>query len=407
MYFPTKIPSLTGDFITRLPQMEAADIAYNVLSVFAGDDLQAEELQDICREVFSFPLPVKQLADKLHVLELFHGPSLSFKDVGTRFLAGLLKLYVHKYNRRFTVLVATSGDTGSAVAAALHNMPGIQVVLLYPKGKVSQIQEKTLSTFDGNVHALEIEGTFDDCQRLVKSAFNDEELREKLALTSANSINIARFLPQSIYYFKAWADLQPAPHKRLCMAVPSGNYGNLTGGLIAARMGLPVHFFVAGSNSNKVVPDYLESGTYTPRTSVRTLSNAMDVGAPSNFIRIREMFGDDHAQIKKYIKGFTATDDQTLQTMQEAYNDTGYILDPHGAIGYAACRHHMQGADQGIFLETAHPAKFSDTVEQAIGQEVPIPERLRHMIEGPKRAISFPADFAEFKNWLLQAGNIR
>ena len=407
MYFPVDIPVLNTEFFRNISQMDIPELAYEVLKHFSGDDLSENELRRVCREVFQFPLPVTEIEDNVHVLELFHGPSLSFKDVGTRFLAGLLRLYVEKYNSRFTVLVATSGDTGSAVAKSLYDVPGVDVVLLYPKGKVSTIQEKTLSTFDKNVYSLEIDGSFDDCQRLVKSAFNDPELREKLTLTSANSINIARFLPQSIYYFKAWGDLNPDDTEKVCISVPSGNYGNLTGGMIARRMGLPVSQYIAASNVNRVVPDYLDTGNFTPRDSVQTLSNAMDVGNPSNFIRIRELFGYSHEEMTKVLKSFVADDDKTRQTIRDVYQRTGYILDPHGAIGYGGCKTYLPDFDKGIFLATAHPAKFKDTVEESIQKDVPIPENLSAMIHGEKRAISFSSDYEAFKDWLkteLSAG---
>ncbi|MBS3806722.1 MAG: threonine synthase [Bacteroidales bacterium] len=400
LYFPISLTAKDGAFFDEIDNYSFTDLATEVLYDFVKEDFTRGELQDICGRAFNFSLPLAQVDRYIYVLELFHGPSLAFKDVGARFLAEVLKKIAEKAAQEITVLVATSGDTGSAVAKSFYNVQGIRVVLLYPSGKVSPLQEKTLTTLGGNITAVEVQGTFDDCQKLVKRAFADQESFGGKVLTSANSINVGRLLPQMVYYFWAWRQLENEQRDNMIFSVPSGNYGNLTAGVMAWKMGLPVKRFVAASNINRVVPDYLQTGQYNPRTAVRTHSNAMDVGDPSNFVRIREMFGDDHKRISQLIQGFVVNDEQTAEAIRDLHNKTGYILDPHGAIGYMGCRHHLQEGETGVFLETAHPAKFPDVVEEAIGESIDIPIYLKEIQNKEKQALQMPADYKEFRQWL-------
>ncbi|MEF8844640.1 MAG: threonine synthase [Bacteroidales bacterium] len=402
LFFPQEIIKKNNDFFTEMDDYPFASLAAEVLYDFVKSDFTRRDLEEICIRAFNFPIPLVQVKEQIHSLELFHGPSLAFKDVGARFLSEVLKKIAEKENEEITVLVATSGDTGSAVAKSFYNVEGIRVVLLYPSGKVSHIQEKTLTTLGGNILPLEIQGTFDDCQRLVKKAFADQDAFAGKTLTSANSINVGRLLPQAVYYFWAWHQLSEAEREHVVISVPSGNYGNLCAGVMAWKMGLPVKRFIAASNVNRVVPDYLESGEYKPRPAVRTLSNAMDVGDPSNFIRIREMFGDDHRKMKTLIRPFVADNDQTREGIKDLYAAGNYIADPHGAIGYLGCRHLIHREETGIFLETAHPAKFKDIVEESIQAEIELPDYLREIQDKPKQAVQMPADYGKFKDWLKQ-----
>lgn len=401
LYFPTSLTAKDGAFFGEINGYGFTELATDVLYDFVKEDFTRGELQDICGRAFNFSLPLKQVDPYIYALELFHGPSLAFKDVGARFLAEVLKKIAEKETREITVLVATSGDTGSAVARSFYDVEGIRVVLLYPSGKVSQLQEKTLTTLGGNVTAVEVEGTFDDCQKLVKRGFADQEAFGDKVLTSANSINVGRLMPQMVYYFWAWRQLENEQRDNMIFSVPSGNYGNLTAGVMAWKMGLPVKQFIAASNVNRVVPDYLQTGQYKPRPAVRTHSNAMDVGDPSNFVRIREMFGDDHKRISQLIQGFVADDEQTTEAIRNLHKKTGYTLDPHGAIGYLGCHDHLQEGETGVFLETAHPAKFPDVVEEAIGEAIDLPPYLREIQNKEKQALQMPADYREFKKWLL------
>ena len=402
LYFPQEIRKKNKEFFNKMDGYSFAELAAEVLYDFVEDDFTRQDLTDICTRAFNFPIPLIQVKEHIHSLELFHGPSLAFKDIGARFLAEVLKKIAEKQNEEITVLVATSGDTGSAVAKSFYKVEGIRVVLLYPSGKVSKIQEKTLTTLGGNILPLEVMGTFDDCQTLVKKAFADTEAFGNKTLTSANSINVGRLLPQSVYYFWAWHQLSKAERENVVISVPSGNYGNLCAGIMAWKMGLPVKQFIAASNVNRVVPDYLKSGKYKPRPAVRTLSNAMDVGDPSNFIRIREMFDDDHENLKTLLRSIVADDDQTRESIRELYAAGNYIADPHGAIGYLGCRNLINGGDTGIFLETAHPAKFKDIVEESIQTEVELPAYLRDIQDKPKQSVQMPADYREFKQWLIE-----
>jgi len=402
LYFPEEIKEKARDFFNDIDACTFPQMATEILYDFAEADFTYQELLDICTRAFNFPIPLVKVNERIYSLELFHGPSLAFKDVGARFLAEVLKKIAEKEGEEITVLVATSGDTGSAVARSFFNVEGIRVVLLYPSEKVSKIQEKTLTTMGGNILSLEVMGTFDDCQNLVKKAFADKEAFAGKKLTSANSINVGRLLPQAVYYFWAWHQLSEAERKNVVISVPSGNYGNLSAGGIAWKMGLPVKRFIAASNINKVVPDYLESGNYQPRDAVRTLSNAMDVGDPSNFVRIREMFHDDHQQIKALIRPFVANDDQTREGINKLYTESNYTADPHGAIGYLGCKNRMDGNETGVFLETAHPAKFKDIVEESIHTEIELPEYLREIQNKPKQSTQMPADYNKFKEWLME-----
>jgi threonine synthase len=400
LYFPETLSQKDNIFFKHADQYALPDLATEVLYDYVSGDFTHEELNDICKTAFDFPIPLVNVDQQIYSLELFHGPSLAFKDVGARFLAEVLKKIGEKQQEEITVLVATSGDTGSAVAKSFHRVEGIRVVLLYPSGKVSKIQEQTLTTLGDNILPLEVDGTFDDCQKLVKKAFVDREAFEGKMLTSANSINVGRLLPQMVYYFWAWRQLSEEQRNSVSICVPSGNYGNLAAGIMAWKMGLPVKHFIAASNINRVVPDYLENGIYTPRSAVRTLSNAMDVGDPSNFIRIREMFDDDYQQIKGLIHPFVANDEQTKKAIRDLYSTGNYTLDPHGAIGYLGCRDYSDNNGTGIFIETAHPAKFKDIVDDAIGNEIELPPYLKEIQKMKKQAIQMPGHYPEFKKWL-------
>lgn len=408
LYMPVEIPPIPSDFINNLPDFTFQEIAFTVArSLFAGA-IPEKDLRVIIKNSITFPAPVVRLDDDTNILELFHGPSLAFKDFGARFMAQLMSYFNRDESRELIILVATSGDTGGAVAAGFHNTPGIRVVILYPSGKVSFLQEKQLTTLGGNITALEVEGTFDDCQALVKKAFLDPELNQKLRLSSANSINIARLIPQSFYYFEAYKQLQ-RNHKEVVFCVPSGNFGNLTAGLMAQKMGLPIDHFIAATNVNDVVPAYLHSGKYQPKPSIRTISNAMDVGNPSNFARMVDLYGDENTikgstwnNMRSAISGFEFTDAETKEAIQQVYRQHQYILDPHGAVGYLALKsYHKQHPNTlGVVLETAHPAKFKDDVDEILGFATPIPERLAVLAEEKKEAILTPNEFDSFKNWL-------
>jgi threonine synthase len=402
LYFPEAINTIDREFFDGIDKFFFSELATHVLYEFVREDFTRNELTEICSEAFNFSIPLMKVNNNIHSLELFHGPSLAFKDVGARFLAEVLKKIGEKENREIAVLVATSGDTGSAVARSFYNVEGIRVVLLYPSGKVSQLQEKTLTTLGRNIMPLEVEGTFDDCQSLVKNAFADRAAFKGKTFTSANSINVGRLLPQMVYYFWAWSQLNPTERENVVFSVPSGNYGNLSAGVMAWKMGLPVNRFIAASNVNRVVPDYLESGEYNPRGAVRTLSNAMDVGDPNNFIRIREMFGYNHQQVKDQIMGFVADDGKTRDAISRLYHKYGYTSEPHGAIGYLGCENLLDRDETGIFLGTAHPAKFKDIVEDTLRQEIEMPEYLKNIQNKEKLAEKMPADYQVFRDWLMK-----
>lgn len=404
LFLPMEIPRLDPAFFQHSGGMSFAELAEEVAAALLGDEIPRPALREMLRDTLAFDGPLVSLAPGLSVLELFHGPTLAFKDFGARFMARVFSYLRQDEGRELTVLVATSGDTGSAVGQGFSAVPGTRVVLLYPSGKVSRVQEQQLTTMGGNVTALEVLGTFDDCQRMVKAAFRDDALRARLALTSANSINIARLIPQIFYYIFAYAQVTEKALP-VVFAVPSGNFGNLTAGLIAQRMGLPVAHFIAATNGNDVVPAYLHSGLFRPRGSVRTLSSAMDVGDPSNFARMLALYDDDRERMADDIAGFSFTDEETLDGIRELFSRYGYVADPHTAVGYLGLTRYLHGADttaQGIVLSTAHPAKFAEVVREALGREVALPERLRACLERPKQAVTLPATTAALRTFLLE-----
>lgn len=405
LYMPERIPEMPKEFFDRLPGMTLVEMASEVATALFGDDIEAGNLKAITEETLNFPVPLVKVADGRYSLELFHGPTLAFKDVGARFMARVLG-YFNRDNkdRMVNVLVATSGDTGSAVANGFLGVEGVRVFVLYPKGKVSPIQESQFTTLGRNIEAIEIDGTFDDCQALVKQAFLDSELNDAMMLTSANSINVARFLPQMFYYFHAWAQLAAtgADMSQVVVCVPSGNFGNITAGLIAKRMGLPIKRFIAANNANDVFFEYLNTGEYRPRHSVQTIANAMDVGDPSNFARILDLYGNSHDTISGEISGCTYTDLEIAATVKETLEREGYQLDPHGAVAYRALTEMLAPGETGIFLETAHPAKFKETVEGITGEPVLVPERLAAFMRGERKVAPLSADFAAFKSFLLE-----
>ena len=422
LYMPERIKPLPKEFFDEMPNLSFHEIAYRVADCFFGEDVPADDLRRIVTETLSFDCPLVKVEEGIYCLELFHGPTLAFKDVGARFMARLLQYFSSPSGEAgrgvVNVLVATSGDTGSAVANGFLGVEGIHVYVLYPKGKVSPIQECQFTTLGQNITAVEVDGTFDDCQRLVKSAFVDEEINAHMRLTSANSINVARFLPQSFYYFWAVAQMlneelrvkneelklpdQPeSSNRQIVCCVPSGNFGNICSALFGKRMGLPISRFIAANNRNSVFYEYLQSGEYRPRPSVATLANAMDVGDPSNFARIYDLYGHSHEAICSDISGATYTDEQIADTIRQCLRDTGYQLDPHGACGYRALKEGIRPGEVGFFLETAHPAKFKDTVERITGQPVEIPARLADFMRGQKQSTPMSKDFADFKAYLL------
>lgn len=402
LFMPEQIPTLPSSFFDALPSMSLPEIGFEVLKHFVDGEIPDADLKSIVDDTLSFDIPLRKINDSVYSMELFHGPTMAFKDVGARFLARCLSYFTRQNRKELTVLVATSGDTGSAVANGFFNVDGIEVVILYPSGKVSGFQEQQMTTLGGNITALEVDGTFDDCQALVKEAFLDDELREAKQLTSANSINIARLLPQSIYYFYAWAQLPEALKAEAIFSVPSGNYGNLSAGLIAQKMGLPVKHFLACSNTNDTVPLYLWKGTFEPKPSVATISNAMDVGNPSNFFRMLDMFDGSYQQMIQHITGYAYTDDSTRDAIRKTYALYGYILDPHGAIGYLGLMDYFRSeSGTGILLETAHPIKFKKTVEEQILRDVPMPDHVEetHL---EKKSIPFTSKFKDFRDFLMQ-----
>lgn len=401
LYFPEKIPVHAPDFFDELHNRKPADLAFDIIQPYVGDTIPADALYDIVTQTLSFPVPLVQVSDAIASLELFHGPTLAFKDVGARFMSRCLGYFLQAETRKVTVLVATSGDTGGAVAHGFYQVPGIEVVILYPSGKVSPVQEKQLTTLGHNIHALEVKGTFDDCQHMVKEAFADTTVRQKRFLTSANSINVARWLPQQFYYFLAlqqWkADEAPV------IAVPSGNFGNICAGLLAMQSGLPVQHFIAACNSNDIVSDYLSTGQWAPRTAHATLSNAMDVGNPSNFVRILELFGGNRQALQQQFSAATVSDEETLQTMRRVYEQYNYLADPHGAVGYLALERYLQAhaGQKGFFLETAHPVKFPEAVRQALQIEQDIPAALQQLMRQPKQATLVEPGYAQLQAYLL------
>ena len=405
LYMPVSIPRMPRAFFRQLGGLSFQDIALSVAKNILRDAVPTKVLEDIITSAVSFPAPVEMITDQIGSLELFHGPSMAFKDFGARFMSQLMSYFNKDKNYLLTILVATSGDTGGAVAAGFYDTPGIEVVILYPSGKVSDLQEKQLTTLGKNITACEIKGTFDDCQAMVKRAFLDPDLKEDYHLSSANSINIARLIPQSFYYFEAYKQVMDQG-KDVVFSVPSGNFGNLTAGLMAKHMGLPVNRFIAATNVNKVVPEYLELGIYTPRPSVPTISNAMDVGNPSNFVRMLDIYSNDIQAIREDMVGYYFTDEETRETMKKVYSNHGYCCDPHGAIGYRALEEYFNSEeieDQvGIFLETAHPAKFLPTVESTLGTAIAIPPQLAALVEKEKEAHFIENNYDRFKQFLKE-----
>jgi threonine synthase len=403
LYMPEKIPQIDSSFLDTIEDRSFKEIAVEVAFTLLSDDVSREDITSIIDKAYDFEAPVVQITPGDYVLELFHGPSMAFKDFGARFMAALMSHFLSRSEQEIKILVATSGDTGGAVAQGFYKVPGISVTILYPSGKVSEIQEKQLTTLGHNVRAIEVDGTFDDCQSLVKEAFLDKELSSKFNLASANSINIARLIPQSFYFFSAYAQLKKL-NKPIVFSVPSGNFGNLSAGLLAFRMGLPVHRFIAATNLNNAVPRYLESGSFEPRPSIETISNAMDVGNPSNFIRMTRLLNDDLNLINEKIVGYFYNDSQTKKAMREVYGNTSYVLCPHTAVAYRALeeyRQHEETDFTGVFLSTAHPAKFIDLVEDTLGRKVDVPERLNELLSIEKVSIKMDTSFSSFKDLLL------
>jgi threonine synthase len=401
LYFPETIPQVDKEFITNIEQISNDEIAFRVIKPYIGNEIPEEELFRIVTETINFEIPLVSINNRISSLELFHGPTLAFKDVGARFMSRCLAQFVKGATKKVTVLVATSGDTGGAVANGFYNVDGVEVVILYPSGKVSSVQEKQLTTLGNNIHALEVNGTFDDCQQLVKQAFADEALNKELFLTSANSINVARWLPQQFYYFfayKQWNEKGQPP----IICVPSGNFGNICAGILAHISGLPVQHFIAACNANDVVPQFMHSQMYQPKDAVATISNAMDVGNPSNFIRILELFHHQFPQLKENLTAYSITDDETKATMKKVYDEFGYVLDPHGAVGYLALERYLEQhpSSKGMILETAHPVKFYDVVEPVLNRTIEMPETIQEIINLPKKSTQTKNDYEQLISFL-------
>jgi threonine synthase len=401
LYFPESIPTLPKEFFENITQYNNEEIAYKVIQPYVGDSISEAELRRIVAETISFDIPLVQVKDNIYSLELFHGPTLAFKDIGARFMSRCLGYFVKEQKQKVIVLVATSGDTGGAVANGFYNVEGVEVVILYPSGKVSSVQEKQLTTLGNNIHALEVDGTFDDCQAMVKEIFMDDEINKKLFLTSANSINVARWLPQQFYYFfayKLWADKNNAP----VVSVPSGNFGNICAGMMAHASGLPIQHFIAACNANDVVPEFMKTEKYEPKKAVATISNAMDVGNPSNFVRILEIFQHKFGDLKKVLSSYSISDAQTKEAIKSVKQDYNYLLDPHGAVGYLALQDYLKthATEKGMFLETAHPVKFYDVVEPVINAQVPIPEIVKSQLLKEKKSRKIGVDTGILKEVL-------
>ena len=408
LYMPERIKTLPQEFFDNIQNLSFQEIAYTVADAFFGEDVPAEDLKKIVYDTLAFDCPCVKVTDSIYSLELFHGPTLAFKDVGARFMARLLQYYTRKAsetskNSLVNVLVATSGDTGSAVANGFLGVDGIHVYVLYPKGKVSPIQECQFTTLGQNITAVEVDGVFDDCQALVKNAFMDADLNAHMKLTSANSINVARFLPQAFYYFYAYAQMKKKGlADQLVVCVPSGNFGNICSALFGKKMGLPIKRFIAANNANDIFFNYLQTGKYEPKASVQTIANAMDVGDPSNFARVYELYGKSHEAICADISGATYKDEQIAETIREVKAETGYVCDPHGACGYRALKEGLNAGEVGVFLETAHPAKFKSTVDGILGADIEIPAKLQAFMKGTKQSVPMSKDFASFKQFLME-----
>ncbi|MDO9547734.1 MAG: threonine synthase [Candidatus Marinimicrobia bacterium] len=404
LYMPESIPRLPESFFESMATLDYQSLSFEVARQFLDNDIPAAILQDIINEAINFETPVLDIENRIKTLELFHGPTLAFKDVGARFMSRLMAYLIKDSDHKLTILVATSGDTGSAVANGFYRIPGIDVIVLYPDGKISLIQEKQIATLGENITALKVAGNFDDCQRLVKAALVDPDIKKSLMLTSANSINISRLIPQSFYYFNAFRQIDNFRSISIVVSVPSGNFGNLTAGLIAKRMGLPIQRFIASTNINHIVPDYLENGRFEPKPSIQTISNAMDVGNPSNFARILDLYATSWTDIRRAIWGTYFSDDETRQAISSVKKSCGYILDPHGAVGYLGLKKYLtqhRNVDIGVFLETAHPAKFKDIVEPVIQDTVEIPKRLADFLNRKLQSQNLSNRYEDFKEFLL------
>ncbi|MES2286024.1 MAG: threonine synthase [Bacteroidota bacterium] len=401
LYFPEQIPVLSADFFKKLNSKTKGEIAFEVIKPYIGNTIPEEDLFTICEETVNFDFPLKKITESIYSLELFHGPTLAFKDVGARFMSRCLSHFSKGNDKKITVLVATSGDTGSAVANGFLDVKGVDVVILYPSGKVSKIQELQLTTLGKNITALEVQGTFDDCQSMVKQAFSDELLNKQLSLTSANSINVARWLPQQFYYFYA---LQQWPHRSLpVVSVPSGNFGNICAGLLACFSGAPIKHFIAACNSNDVFSNYIINKTFTPKTAVATISNAMDVGDPSNFVRLLELFAHNHKHVKEMISNCCVSDTESAETILEVYKKYNYLLEPHGAVAYKGLQSYLEQHphQKGLILETAHPVKFDDVVQNIIKDTIEVPASVQHLFKLKKESIVIKPEFKELKDFLL------
>lgn len=400
LYMPMVIPQLAPELLAKFPEMSFREIGYEVIGALFSEDLNKDQIKNLVDHTLVFDAPLVKVEEDIYSLELFHGPTLAFKDFGARFCSKLMSLLLADSDKKVRVLVATSGDTGSAVANGFLGVEGVEVIILFPKGKVSELQEKQFTTLGQNITSLEVEGVFDDCQRMVKDAFLDAELNENLLLTSANSINIARWIPQALYYFYAFSRL-PKTGKKIVFSVPSGNFGNLAAGILAQRMGLAIDHFVAATNLNKVVPEFLAGSEFKAMASIQTVSNSMDVGNPSNFPRLLALYGGDEDLLKANVDGFFYDDEQTIEAIQKVKKE-GYILDPHGAVGYLGLLDFMSKNPGylGVFLETAHPGKFRDVVEKALGEEIILPERLSQFLKGEKKVIPMGKEVGEFKEFL-------
>jgi threonine synthase len=404
LYFPEQIPQLPKGFIGRLATLSKEELSFTVMKPYVADAISDTDLLQIVTETVNFPFPLVAITENISTLELFHGPTLAFKDVGARFMSRCLGHFVKNRDKEITVLVATSGDTGGAVANGFYKVEGVNVVILYPSGKVSLTQEVQLTTLGKNITAIEVDGSFDDCQQMVKNAFMDEDLKKALFLTSANSINVARWLPQQLYYFFAYQQWQHKDQPPV-VSVPSGNFGNICAGLLAYRSGLPIQHFVAACNANDTVPQYLQNGAYNAKASVPTLSNAMDVGNPSNFVRIMELFQHQLPTLKNMLTGYTITDEETKAAMGQVYRDYNYLLDPHGAVGYIALQRYLASIPDavGYFLETAHPVKFYDAIEPVIGEKIAVPESIAQLLKKEKKALKLKPEDAALKAVLLSS----
>ncbi|MBK1897917.1 threonine synthase [Chryseobacterium paridis] len=403
LFFPERIPLFDKNFIENLNQFSDEEIAFRCMKDFVGDEIPEEDLRRIISETISFEIPLKKINDTISVLELFHGPTLAFKDIGARFMSRCLSYFLKDENKKVTVLVATSGDTGGAVAHGFYKVNGIDVVILYPKNRVSAVQEKQLTALGENITALEVDGSFDDCQNLIKQAFSDIEITSSLFLTSANSINIARWLPQQIYYLLALKQWQKTETGNPVICVPSGNFGNICAGILAHFRGLPVEHFIAACNTNDVVPNYLKTKILKPKETIATLSNAMDVGNPSNFVRILELFQHQFENLSAHLSGYSVSDENTLNIIKRVYERDHYLLEPHGAVAYVALKDYLKEnpSKKGFILETAHPVKFPESVEKAIGEKINIPESLADLMSREKKTVEINSDFEELKRFLL------